>query len=150
MADCFDAQTRHRVMQRIHSKDTSLEKKVRKALRAMGERYWLNRKGLPGSPDIVLPRRNAVILINGCFWHQHPGCKHSRKPKSNLEYWNKKFEQNRMRDERNMQKLKEMGWRIVVVWECQILKKGQVEPLLENLLAPLISKVTASQPGLFE
>ena len=108
MADCYDARTRHRVMQRIHSKDTGPEKKVRRALRALGHHYYVNRTGLPGSPDIVLPQHNIVIMINGCFWHQHPGCKLSKLPKTNRKFWKKKFAGNLSRDERNLKNLKEM------------------------------------------
>ena len=134
MADCYDEQTRHRVMQSIHSRDTAPEMRVRSILHRNGYRYRVHMKALPGKPDIVLTRQRTAILVNGCFWHQHPGCKHSGVPKSNSEFWDKKLRENVTRDERVIRQLKASGWRVLVIWECQITRKKLAPTFVEELL----------------
>lgn len=109
-------------MSRIKGKDTTPELKVRSFLHSLGFRFRLHKKGLPGKPDIVLPKYKTVIFVNGCFWHHHKNCKKAVWPKTNKEYWKKKINQNIERDKRNMMKLKEKKWRPIIVWECELNK----------------------------
>lgn len=118
-------------MSHIRSKDTSIEMKVRKYLFAKGFRYRKNDARLPGKPDVVLPKYKAVVFINGCFWHMH-GCSRSSIPKSNPEYWIPKIQRNVERDTENYKKLEDAGWRVFVVWECE-LKKKYFEETMETL-----------------
>ena len=117
--DNHTKEQRHYNMSKIRSKDTTPEEKVRKYLFSQGFRYRKNDKRYPGHPDIVLPKYKTAIFVNGCFWHMH-GCKEFVLPKSNLEYWLPKLESNKARDEANIAKLKEMGWNVIVLWECEI------------------------------
>ena len=103
-------------MSRVRGKDTKPEMAVRRLVHRMGFRYRLHVGDLPGKPDMVFPRLCKIILVHGCFWHQHPGC--GRQPKSKMGFWTKKLSQNRERDLRNQQKLRRLGWRILIVWEC--------------------------------
>lgn len=105
----------------IKASDTKPELRVRRALHAAGLRYRLHEKQLPGKPDIVFPSRRTVVFVHGCFWHQHPSedCKLARMPKSRLDFWAPKLAGNRSRDERVEATLREQGWRVIVVWECQ-------------------------------
>lgn len=114
--------SRHRswTMSRIRSKHTKPEIVVRKAVHALGFRFRLHRTDLPGTPDLVLPGRKVVIFVNGCFWHSHANCKRARLPKSNADYWTPKLLRNKRRDADNARKLKKLGWRCVVVWECEV------------------------------
>lgn len=107
-------------MANIPGKDTKPEETVRKYLFSKGFRYRKNVSDLPGKPDIVLPKYNTVIFVNGCFWHAHEGCKWFVPPKTNTEFWERKFNYNRTRDKNNADKLLAMGWRVLVVWECEI------------------------------
>lgn len=121
--------TRSEVMSRVRSKDTGAERAVRSLLHALGYRFRLHRKDLPGSPDIVLPGRKAVIFVHGCFWHGH-GCKRgSRAPKTNADYWTKKLAGNVARDEKRQAELVGLGWRVLVVWECEIKAEGLPDKL---------------------
>lgn len=106
-------------MSRVRSCNTQPELLVRSLLHKMGYRFRLHRKSLPGSPDIVLPKYRTVIFVHGCFWHRHAGCKHATMPEANASYWKEKFEKNRRRDRSHAKCLREMGWKVVVVWECQ-------------------------------
>jgi DNA mismatch endonuclease (patch repair protein) len=118
--DVFDAKQRSAVMRAVKSKGTKPEIKVRRLLHQAGYRYRLHRKDLPGNPDIVFPGRRAVVFIHGCFWHQHPGCRHANRPSSNNVYWTKKLERNIERDRRNITSLEERGWDVLVLWECEL------------------------------
>ena len=106
-------------MSRIRSKDTKPEKIIRSILHKLGFRFRINRKDLPGKPDIILPKYKTVIFVHGCFWHQHEGCKIASKPKSNSEFWQKKFSLNIERDRKNQEKLQLMGYRVITIWECE-------------------------------
>ena len=129
MADTLTPEQRSERMSRIRSKDTKPELRVRRLAHAMGYRYRLHRKDLPGKPDLVFPRRRKVILVHGCFWHRHPdpNCKLARLPKSRLDFWVPKLEANRERDERNLKLLVENGWEPLVIWECQTRDLGELE-----------------------
>ena len=122
MIDHLNPSKRSWNMSRIRSKNTNPEKVVRALLHSQGYRFRLHRKDLPGKPDIVLKKYNTVILVNGCFWHQHKSCKRANIPKSNKEYWIPKIERNKKRDKRNIKEIKNLGWRVMVVWECEVKK----------------------------
>lgn len=138
MADTVSKEVRSRNMAAIKSNDTTPEVAVRKYLFSQGFRYRKNVKGMPGKPDIVLRKYNTCIFVNGCFWHKHEGCKYFVWPKSNTEFWKEKIESNIERDKRNYIKLEEDGWKVVVVWECEIKNdfqntmKGIIEQLEET------------------
>ncbi|WP_321901222.1 very short patch repair endonuclease [Paraburkholderia tropica] len=111
---------RSQIMRAIHSKDTQPELVVRRVLYALGYRYRLHRKSLPGSPDLVFSRRRKVIFVHGCFWHGHDCKRGARKPKSNADYWQSKIARNRARDARSVGELESAGWEIMTVWECEL------------------------------
>ena len=110
---------RSRIMRSINKKNTRPELAVRQVLHAMGLRFRLHRRDLPGTPDVVLPRHRAVVLVHGCFWHQHAGCKHAKLPRTRPEYWLPKLARNAERDARSKAALEAAGWRVFVVWECE-------------------------------
>lgn len=110
-------------MSGIRGKDTKPEIIVRRRLHALGYRFRLHRKDLPGRPDIVLPKWNTVIFINGCYWHGHENCHLFRPPKTRTEFWTQKICGNKQRDQRNYQALRDNGWKIIVIWECAVSKK---------------------------
>ncbi|WP_266180197.1 very short patch repair endonuclease [Dyella humicola] len=139
MADVVDQVTRSRMMSGIRGKDTKPEWIVRRGLHAMGFRFRLHVRDLPGRPDLVLPRYNAVIFIHGCFWHGH-NCRLFRWPASRPDFWREKIEGNRQRDVRALYDLDSTGWRIAVVWECALRSKGGgMESVIERLAAWLKS-----------
>lgn len=131
MADTKTPAERSENMSRIRSTNTKPEEIVRKYLFSHGFRYRKNDKRYPGKPDIVLPKYHTIIFVNGCFWHMH-GCSRSRLPCSNQEYWKPKIERNIQRDAENQQKLEADGWKVIVVWECE-LKKRTAEERLSRL-----------------
>lgn len=133
MADVHSKETRSFNMSKIKSKDTKPELLVRKFLFAKGLRYRLYNKKLPGKPDIVLSKYKTVILIQGCFWHGHDNCKYAVIPKTRTDFWVEKIEGNKRRDKENIDKLKNMGWNILIVNECS-LKKEKRENTLNNIL----------------
>lgn len=100
----------------------------------MGLRFRIHKKDLPGKPDIVLPRHNLAIFVHGCFWHQHSGCKLASRPRTNQEFWEEKFQANRLRDKRNELALEAMGWRVKVIWECETMDTANLDKVLDNLL----------------
>jgi len=118
-------------MSKIRSKDTKPELIVRKYLWEKGYRYRLQRKDLPGKPDIILTRYRFAIFVNGCFWHMHNGCKYFVWPKTNAEFWKEKISQNVQRDTKNYELLKKSGWNAIIIWECE-LKKEHRENTLKN------------------
>lgn len=130
--DVHSKEVRSYNMLRIKGKDTKPEETVRKYLFSQGFRYRKNDKKLPGTPDIVLPKYKTVIFVNGCFWHGHEGCKYFVWPKNNAEFWHKKIRDNILRDQRKVQALDLLGWKVIVVWECKI--KSDKENTLKNLM----------------
>ncbi len=120
-------------MSRIRSKDTKLEVVVRKYLFSRGIRYRKNDRRYPGKPDIVLPKYRTVIFIHGCFWHSHEACPGFKLPNSNIEYWIPKLVRNRQRDSANTEVLQSAGWRVIVIWGCELKKKAAREARLQKL-----------------
>lgn len=122
-------------MSRIRSKDTKIEVKVRQYLFSKGLRFRKNDKRYPGKPDVVLPKYKTVIFVNGCFWHMHNNCKQGRLPKSNVEFWGKKMERNVANDLLHKKQLEEMGWKVIVLWECELKKdfENKMEETLRSL-----------------
>lgn len=121
MVDTLTAAERSELMARVRSKNTRPELTVRRLVHRMGYRYRLHRKDLPGCPDLVFPSLRKVVFVHGCFWHQHPNpeCTLARMPKSRPEFWRPKLEGNRQRDSRQQEQLLDLGWRFLVVWECE-------------------------------
>jgi DNA mismatch endonuclease (patch repair protein) len=130
VADVFSKEERSRVMRRVKSADTKPEMRVRRWLHAQGFRFRLHRKDLAGNPDIVLRKHRTVIFVHGCFWHGHPKCKAADLPASNREYWVRKIGRNVERDRRNQALLRVQGWRVIVLWECEL---GDLEAALTEL-----------------
>lgn len=120
MADNISQQRRSTNMAAIKGKNTKPELFVRKLLHAHGFRFRLHRKDLPGRPDIVLPRYQTVIFVNGCFWHQHHNCKFARTPQTNWSFWQEKLAKTICRDQVNVGKLLNLGWNVIIVWECEL------------------------------
>ncbi|SFC00336.1 T/G mismatch-specific endonuclease [Alkalibacterium subtropicum] len=135
MTDTVSKSMRSRNMSKIRSKNTKPEIQVRKYLFSRGLRYRLHAKNLPGKPDMVFPKYKTVVFVNGCFWHHH-SCKYGTTPKTNTEYWLNKFEKNQMRDNSNYQTLESEGWKVLVIWECQINSKNRIT-FLENLYSEI-------------
>ena len=134
MTDTVTSEVRSKIMARVRSKDSKAEVTLRKALHARGFRYLVNRRGLPGTPDLVFPRRGAVLFVHGCFWHRHDGCRRATTPVTNEAFWTEKFERNIERDARKIAELEALGWRVGVVWECEILRQP-LGPLLDSVAA---------------
>jgi len=125
MTDIFTPERRSAIMASIHSADTLPEIELRRLVHALGYRFRLHRSDLPGTPDVILPKHRAVIMMHGCFWHCHR-CQDGRRPGSNTEYWDKKLEGNVRRDKKSVAALRRLGWRCLVVWECQLKKKDRL------------------------
>ncbi len=126
MVDVMDAAKRSALMSRIRGGDTAPELLIRKGLWHAGFRYTLHAAKLPGKPDIVLPRWNAVVFVHGCFWHRHSGCAYFRLPKTRTAFWDVKLAQNQARDRANIAAMESLGWRVAVVWECAVRTNSQV------------------------
>ncbi|MFP4353162.1 MAG: very short patch repair endonuclease [Puniceicoccaceae bacterium] len=132
MVDVFDSRKRSWVMSRIKGRDTRPEMVIRSLLHRLGYRFTVNgprNRKLPGRPDIVLPKHRTVVLVHGCFWHGHPGCRHFRIPKTRTEWWTAKIENNRRRDRSNLAALEDLGWNVVVVWACEFDTLAKLEEL---------------------
>ncbi len=128
-----DARSAH--MRLIRGRNTQPEIRVRKLLHALGYRFRLHIRDLPGSPDVVLPRHRTALFVHGCFWHQHTGCRLARKPKSRPEYWLPKLERNSIRDHEANARLHDLGWRSVTVWECETTHEDVLRARLLELLS---------------
>ncbi|MDK9719897.1 MAG: very short patch repair endonuclease [Rhodospirillales bacterium] len=127
--------TRSEVMAKVRSRDTGPELVVRKALWSAGLRYRLYDKKLPGRPDIVFPSRKLAIFIHGCFWHGHAGCPRYRIPKTRTEYWTQKVENNKRRDLAARKNLRALGWKALIIWECETKRPKKLSRLIEQVLA---------------
>lgn len=137
MVDSLTKQQRSARMALVRNRDTKPEMLVRRMIHNLGFRYRLYQRKLPGSPDLVFKSRRRAIFVHGCFWHRHPDptCKLARMPKSQLDFWRPKLEGNRERDERNQSELKAMGWKYLIVWECELGHREQLENKLLAFLA---------------
>ncbi|QPK62428.1 DNA mismatch endonuclease Vsr [Methylomonas sp. LL1] len=120
MSDTLSPEERSERMSRVRNKDSIPEMKLRRLVHGLGYRYRLHVGKLPGKPDLVFPGRRSVIFMHGCFWHRHPGCKLARLPKSKLDFWVEKLEGNKQRDITHQKQLWELGWRVLVIWECEM------------------------------
>ena len=132
--DTISEEQRSRNMSRIRSSDTSPEMKVRRLVHSMGYRFRLHKKELPGCPDIVFPGRKKIIFVHGCFWHMHSGCRRSTLPKTKIDYWHSKLKKNKERDAKNQGQLKDLGWDILIVWECETADLKLLQPRLRHFL----------------
>lgn len=122
-------------MARVRGKDTIPERIVRRALTDLGVRYRLNGRGILGKPDIVFKGRRRVIFVHGCFWHQHAKCRRAKRPATRAEFWTRKLDGNVLRDKRTVRLLKAQGWRVLVLWECQLSNATALRKKLSNFLA---------------
>lgn len=133
MSDIFSQTKRSDIMSKISSKDTKPEILVRKFLFSKGFRYRINVKTLPGKPDIVLPKYKTIIFVNGCFWHGH-NCKKGKLPSSNTDFWKEKISNNKSRDAKNSDLLVKPGWKVIIIWQCEISKIDNRTKILNKLL----------------
>ncbi|MFW8602147.1 very short patch repair endonuclease [Desulfobacterota bacterium M19] len=133
MTDKINCYSRSKNMAAIKNKDTKPEIIVRKFLHKSGYRFRLHRKDLPGKPDITLARFKTVIFVHGCFWHRHEQCDNSVMPKSNVSFWRKKLNGNVVRDKKNIKLLKELGWKVLVVWECEVKNDVALHNLVKQI-----------------
>ena len=127
-------------MSQVRSKDTSIEVKVRKYLFHEGFRFRKNDKKLPGKPDVVLPKYRTVIFVHGCFWHRHEGCKRASMPATRVEFWQTKFNKNVENDSKNMLLLSDLGWHVIVLWECEI--KKDFEDVMKCVVSELNTQIS--------
>ncbi|MCB9050467.1 MAG: DNA mismatch endonuclease Vsr [Lewinellaceae bacterium] len=139
MADVHDKKTRSYNMSRIRAKDTKPELLVRKFLFENGFRYRLHQKKLPGKPDLTLRKHNTVIFVNGCFWHGHQGCKYFVIPKTRTEWWKDKIQATAEKDLKNYEELRRQGWKVIVIWECE-LKGEKRRETLKNLITKIANE----------
>ncbi|NDV14276.1 very short patch repair endonuclease [Crenobacter caeni] len=133
--DRVSASKRSEIMRKVCQKDTSAELAVRKLLFALGYRYRLHDRRLPGTPDVVFPGRKKIIFVHGCFWHGHENCPKARLPKSNIEYWSTKVAKNILRDTQVQEELRQQGWGVLIVWQCQIKAQEELQGRLIAFLS---------------
>ena len=136
MTDIVGSKRRSELMAGIRGRDTAPELAVRRVAHRMGLRFRLHRKDLPGRPDLVFPRHRLAVFVNGCFWHRHTGCRFSHIPKTRTEYWADKFARNADRDARNEEELRNLGWKVLVIWECEVEDRRSVERRLSTAVCP--------------
>ena len=137
MNSVVTTEVRSKIMRNIRGRNTVPERRVRSFLHSMGFRFRIHAKELPGKPDIVMPKYRAVIFVHGCFWHKHPGCKDSHVPKSNVAYWGSKLNKNVERDSLHQIALENMGWRVIIIWACELGRLGEEVPgLIEKICQP--------------
>jgi DNA mismatch endonuclease (patch repair protein) len=144
MADVHSPKQRSYNMSRVKARDTKPEMLLRRGLHAKGFRYRLHSPGLPGKPDLVLPRHSAVVQVNGCFWHGH-NCHLFVLPGTNRTFWTEKIQANRERDERTKARLESQGWRVLTLWECAL--KGRGHPPIDAVLEEVSSWITSAKPS---
>lgn len=134
MADFVSAEKRSKIMRGVRSKNTRPEKFVRSMLHERGHRFRLHDPKLPGRPDITLPRYRAALFVHGCFWHNHEGCPHGRMPASNTDYWEAKIARTKGRDKQHSEALEHMGWRVLIIWECELGNEAALLARIEDFL----------------
>ena len=137
MTDVVSEEQRSYIMSRVASKNTKPELLVRSYLHRRGFRFRIHGKNLPGRPDLVFPKHRAVVFVHGCFWHRHDGCPGTTMPSTRVEFWQNKFDRNMARDQANQAELRELGWRVIVLWECEIGTIAAREERLERLAAKI-------------
>jgi DNA mismatch endonuclease (patch repair protein) len=135
MADNLTPQQRRRNMSRVKGRDTKPELLVRSIVHRLGYRFRLHGKGLPGKPDLVLPRHRKVVFVHGCFWHGHAGCRRAARPSTNREFWDRKIDGNVERDAANVKALGRAGWKVLVVWQCAMKDRASLEKKLGEFLS---------------
>jgi DNA mismatch endonuclease (patch repair protein) len=135
MAEKLDAASRSRIMSLVKGKDTVPEMAVRRLVHSMGYRYLLHDKRLPGRPDLVFPSRRKVIFVHGCFWHQHENCRRATMPSTHTEFWVEKLGRNVCRDREVEHSLIAAGWRVLVLWECEIKQVGAIRDAIEAFMS---------------
>ena len=133
MSDTLTPTQRHTCMSRIRGKDTKPEILVRRGLHARGFRFRLQERRLPGRPDMTLPKYGVAVMVNGCFWHGHKGCRYAVKPKSNSEFWDAKIKRNQHRDEVTAAHLEALGWTVITIWECELKGKDRDQERIDRL-----------------
>ena len=134
MTDIVDTKRRSKLMAGVRNRDTTPELAVRRIAHRMGLRFRLHRTDLPGRPDLVLPKHRLAVFVHGCFWHRHEGCRHASTPKSRIAFWTEKFAANVERDARQEAALRTLGWRVLVIWQCETRDEAAVERKLAELL----------------
>lgn len=139
MADIFSKTKRSEVMSKVTAKDTRPEIKVRKYLFSKGFRYRKNDKRFPGKPDIVLPKYKTVIFVHGCFWHHHENCRAAVLPRTNHEFWKDKMQTNVKRDKKNQRDLKKLGWKVIIIWQCQIKNRELFERKMKQVMKKIMA-----------
>lgn len=130
MADRVSSAKRSEIMRAVRSRNTSPERKVRSVAHNLGLRFRIHRKDLPGSPDLLFPKRRTALFVHGCFWHRHENCSRATTPKTNAEYWTRKFINNVERDRENKRKLEAKGWKVLIIWECETNTRKSIETFL--------------------
>lgn len=133
--DVHTPSVRSRNMSAIKGKNTKPEIAVRQALHAMGFRFRLHKKDLPGKPDIVLPKYKTVIFVNGCFWHRHKNCKYATTPATNQAFWQAKFRENVERDKQNYELLEKSGWNVIIIWDCELKNPDFVNKVAKRIVS---------------
>jgi DNA mismatch endonuclease, patch repair protein len=136
MTDHVDPIRRSAIMAAVNSKDTGPEVALRRMLHRLGYRYVVHNPHLPGTPDIVFPSRGKVILVHGCFWHRHYGCRYATVPKTRTAFWEAKFRSNEARDASNLKALRKLGWQVQIVWQCQLKSPERLLRRLVRFLGP--------------
>lgn len=144
MTDSLSTAQRSKTMSRVRGTDTKPEWILRCGLHRLGFRYRLGNRKLPGRPDLVFPKYGAAVFVHGCYWHRHPGCKDATMPKSNVSFWAKKFAENTARDRKVERELKARGWRVLVVWECELARCTL--PTIERVATWLREGIPATSP----
>jgi DNA mismatch endonuclease, patch repair protein len=130
--DVFDTEKRSEIMRRVKGRDTTPELLVRRLVHRMGYRFRLHRKDLPGKPDLVFPGRRKIIFVHGCFWHGHTCRRGRNRPSTRREYWDRKLDRNKERDQQTTRRLRRMGWSVLIVWECQ-LRPSKIDTTLRRI-----------------
>ncbi len=133
--DIFNKEKRSAIMSRVRSANTGPEIRVRKILHRLGYRFRLHRRDLPGTPDIVLPAYDSIVLVHGCFWHRHDRCRDASTPSTRIRFWKKKFAENVTRDAKKTAALRALGWKVLIVWECELRDEGALAEKLKGVLS---------------
>ena len=150
MTDALSPTERSENMRRIRAVDTKPEMAVRRLVHGMGFKYRLHVSGLPGKPDLVFPRLSKIIEVRGCFWHQHPWCIDAHIPQTRREYWEPKLNRNIERDRLNLRQLRKLGYRVLIVWECEVKKPGRLASKLKRFLAGTPAESRTEKQGAIE